>query len=67
LLSGKIKLKVLPPWLGDKKIVEAIYAGAKVVADTFYIIADSNRRMDEARWTEQDIHWKAGASTELIS
>lgn len=66
-MSGKIRLKVLPPWLRDKKIVEALYPGAKLVAGTFYVIAYSNRRMDEARRTEQDIHRKAGASTELLS
>jgi hypothetical protein len=66
-MCGKIKRKFLLPRLGDRRIVEAIYAEAKVVADTFYIIADLNRRMDEARRMEQDIHRKAGANTELLS
>jgi hypothetical protein len=67
LLGGEIKLKVLPPWLRGKKIVEVIYAGAKLVADTFRVIADPNRRMCEARRAKQDIHRKAGASNELLS
>ncbi|MGQ9545622.1 MAG: hypothetical protein ACUVTR_00425 [Dehalococcoidia bacterium] len=28
------------------------------MADHFHVIADSNRRMDEARRIEQDVHWK---------
>ena len=41
-----------------RKLAEALYPEAKVVADHFHIIADSNRRMDEARRIEQDVHWK---------
>jgi len=41
-----------------RKLVEALYPEAKVVADHFHVIADSNRRMDEARRIEQDVHWK---------
>ena len=41
-----------------RKLVEAQYPEAKVVADHFHVIADSNRRMAEARRIEQDVHWK---------
>ena len=41
-----------------RKLVEAQYPEAKVVADHFQVIADSNRRMAEARRIEQDVHWK---------
>ena len=41
-----------------RKLVEALYPDAKVVADHFHVIADSNRRMDEARRIEQDVHRK---------
>ena len=49
-----------------RKLVEALYPEAKAVADTFHVIADPNRRMDEARRREQDIHRKARANTELL-
>ena len=38
------------------KLVEALYPEAKVVADHFHVITDSNKRMDEARRIEQDVH-----------
>lgn len=41
-----------------RKLVEALYFKAKVVADPFHVIADSNKRMDEARRIEQDVHQK---------
>lgn len=41
-----------------RKVVEALFPEAKVVADHFHVIADSNRRMDEARRIEQDIYQK---------
>ena len=41
-----------------RKLVETLYPEAKIVADHFHIIADSNRRMDEARQIEQDVHRK---------
>jgi len=41
-----------------RKLVEALYPEAKLVADHFHVIADSNRRMDEARRIEQDVHRK---------
>lgn len=41
-----------------RKVAEELFPEAKVVADHFHVIADSNRRMDEARRIEQDVHWK---------
>ena len=32
-----------------RKLVEVLFPKAKVVADLFHVIADSNKRMDEAR------------------
>jgi len=31
---------------------------AKVVVDPFHVIADAKKRVDEARWIEQDIYRK---------
>ncbi len=39
-----------------RKLVEAVYPRAKVGADHFHVVADANRRMDEARRIEQDVH-----------
>jgi transposase len=41
---------------GLRKAAEAVFPSAKVVVDPFHVIADSNRRMDEARRIEQDVH-----------
>jgi transposase len=38
-----------------RKVVEETFPEAKVVVDPFHVIADSNRRMDEARKIEQDV------------
>ena len=43
---------------GLRKAAEAIFPSARVVVDPFHVIADSNKRMDEARRTEQDVHRK---------
>ncbi len=40
---------------GLRKAAEAVFTSAKVVVDPFHVIADSNKRMDEARRIEQDI------------
>jgi len=39
-----------------RKLAEALFPEANVVADHFHVIADSNRRMDEARRIGQDIY-----------
>lgn len=41
-----------------RKAVETLFPLAKVVVDPFHVIADSNKRMDEARRIEQDVHRK---------
>jgi len=38
-----------------RKVVEEVFTKAKVVVDHFHVIANSNRRMDEARKIEQDV------------
>ena len=43
---------------GLRKAAEAIFPSARVVVDPFHVIADSNKRMDEARRIEQDVHRK---------
>ncbi len=43
---------------GLRKAVEAVFPLAKVVVDPFHVIADSNKRMDEARRIKQDEHRK---------
>lgn len=40
---------------GLRKAVEALFPEAKVVVDHFHVIAESNRKMDEARRIEQDV------------
>jgi len=44
-----------------RKVVEALFPEVKVVADHFHIIADSNRRMHEARQIEQNVNRKGKA------
>jgi transposase len=41
-----------------RKVAEEVFPKAKVVVDPFHVIADSNRRMDEARRIEQNVRWK---------
>jgi len=43
---------------GLRKAVEAVFPLARVVVDPFHVIADSNKRMDEARRIEQDVQRK---------
>ena len=38
-----------------RKVAEQEFPKAKVVVDHFHVVADSNRRMDEARKIEQDV------------
>jgi len=38
-----------------RKVAEELFPEVKVVVDHFHVIADSNRRMDEARKIEQDV------------
>jgi len=41
-----------------KKLAQEMFPQAQVVADAFHVIADANKRMDEARRIEQDIYQK---------
>jgi len=43
---------------GLRKAVEAVFPLARVVVDPFHVIADSNKRMDEARRIELDVYRK---------
>jgi len=43
---------------GLRKTAEAMFPSARVVVDPFHIVADSNRRIDEARRIEQDLYRK---------
>ena len=38
-----------------RKVAEEVFTEAKVVVDRFHVIADSNKRVDEARRIEQDV------------
>jgi transposase len=38
-----------------RKVAEEIFPEAKIVVDHFHVVADSNKRMDEARRIEQDV------------
>ena len=43
---------------GLRKAAEAVFPSTRVVVDPFHVIADSNKRMNEARRIEQDVHRK---------
>ncbi|MGQ9546300.1 MAG: transposase, partial [Dehalococcoidia bacterium] len=53
---GKLKEVCIDMKDSLRKVVEALFPEAKVAADRFHVIADSNRRMDEARRIEQDVY-----------
>ncbi len=38
-----------------KRLAEGLFPSAKVVVDPFHVVADANRRVDEARRIEQEI------------
>jgi transposase len=56
--SEKVKEVCIDMKESLRKVVEAVFPKAKVVVDPFHVIADSNRRMDEARRIEQDVRWR---------
>lgn len=56
--KDKVKEVCIDMREGLRKGVEAIFPSARVVVDPFHVIADANRRMDEARRIEQDVHGK---------
>jgi len=56
--EDKVKEVCIDMKEGLRKVAEIVFPRAKVVVDHFHVIADSNRRMDEARRIEQDIYQK---------
>ena len=56
--KDKVKEVCIDMKEGLRKVAEALFPDAKVVVDPFHVIADSNRRMDEARRIEQDVQLK---------
>ena len=56
--TDKVKEVCIDMKDGLRKAAEAAFPLAKVVVDPFHVIADSNKRMDEARRIEQDVHRK---------
>ncbi len=56
--KDKVKEVCIDMKEGLRKAAEALFPEAKVVADHFHVVADSNKRMDEARRIEQDVHRK---------
>jgi transposase len=43
---------------GLRRVVEALFPEARVVAAPLHIIADSNKRMDEAKRIEQEVNYR---------
>jgi transposase len=41
---------------GLRKAAEAVFPLVRVLVDSFHVIANSNKRMDEARSMKQDVH-----------
>jgi transposase len=56
--KDKVKEVCIDMKEGLRKLAEALFPEAKVVVDPFHVVADSNRRMDEARRIEQDVQLK---------
>ena len=54
--KDKVKEVCIDMKEGLRKVAEALFPEAKIVADYFRVIADSNKRTDEARRIEQDIY-----------
>jgi len=56
--KDKVKEVCIDMKEGLRKAAETVFPDAKVVVDPFHVIADSNRRVDEARRIEQDVQLK---------
>jgi len=56
--GDKVKEVCIDMKEGLRKAAEAVFPEARVVVDHFHMVADSNKRMDEARRIEQDVHRK---------
>lgn len=52
--ADKVKEVCIDMKGGLKKAVEALFPRAKVVVDPFHVIADANKRIDEARRIEEE-------------
>ncbi len=56
--SQRVKEVCIDMKEGFRKLAQRLFPKANVVVDHFHIIADGNRRMDEARRIEQDVRNK---------
>jgi transposase len=56
--GGKVKEVCIDMKESLRKVAEALFPEARVVVDHFHVIAESNRKMDEARKIEQDVQRK---------
>jgi len=56
--GDKVKEVCIDMKEGLRKTAEGLFPSARVVVDPFHVIADSNKRMDEARRIEQDVYRK---------
>ena len=54
--KDKVKEVCIDMKEGLRKVAETVFPHARVVVDPFHVISDANRRMDEARRIEQDVH-----------
>lgn len=53
--ANRVKEVCIDMKTGYRKVVQRLFPEARVVLDRFHVIADANKRMDEARRIEQDI------------
>lgn len=56
--KGKVKEVCIDMKEALRKAAEGLFPESRLVADPFHVIADSNKRVDEARRIEQDINQK---------
>ncbi len=55
LPQDKVKEVCIDMKDGLRKLAEGLFPAANVVVDPFHVVADANKRMDEARRIEQDV------------
>jgi transposase len=55
LPQDKVKEVCIDMRDGLRKVAESLFPAAKVVVDPFHVVADANKRMNEARRIEQDV------------
>jgi len=56
--QDKVKEVYIDMKEGLRKVAEELFPRARVVVDPFHVIADSNKRVDEARRIEQEAYRK---------